>query len=98
MNTPISAKDMAPPKVTTGPLAGSRKIYSSPKGHPDVRVPFREIELTPASSSEAVGQKNMTPASSSGAVGEHNSFRVYDTSGPYSDEGANIDVNRGLPP
>ncbi|MGB6390168.1 MAG: phosphomethylpyrimidine synthase ThiC [Methyloceanibacter sp.] len=75
---------MAPPKVTTGPLAGSRKIYSSPKGHPDVRVPFREIELTPASSSEAVG--------------EHNSFRVYDTSGPYSDEGANIDVNRGLPP
>src|SRR4249919_3996367 len=57
MNKPISAKDVAPPKVTTGPLAGSRKVYSSPHGHDDVRVPFREIAL--ASSSEAVGQKNV---------------------------------------
>jgi phosphomethylpyrimidine synthase len=34
------------PKVTTGPLAGSSKVYSSPEGHPDVRVPFRAIALT----------------------------------------------------
>ena len=33
MNKPISAKDVATPKVTTGPLAGSRKVYSSPQGH-----------------------------------------------------------------
>ena len=46
MNKPISAKDVAPPKVTTGPLAGSRKIYSAPQGHDDVRVPFREIALS----------------------------------------------------
>ena len=46
MNKPISAKDVAPPKVTTGPLAGSRKVYSSPQGHDDVQVPFREIALT----------------------------------------------------
>ena len=49
MNKPISAKDVAPPKVTTGPLAGSRKVYSSPQGHDDVRVPFREIALTDGS-------------------------------------------------
>ena len=75
MNKPISAKDVAPPKVTTGPLAGSRKVYSSPQGHDDVHVPLREIALTDGSS-----------------------FQVYDTSGPYTDADAAIDVNRGLPP
>jgi phosphomethylpyrimidine synthase len=43
MNKPITAKDVQPPKVSTGPLAGSRKIYSAPQGHDDVMVPFREI-------------------------------------------------------
>ncbi|MBI3275167.1 MAG: phosphomethylpyrimidine synthase ThiC [Methylocystis sp.] len=33
----------APVSVTTGPVGGSRKKYSSPRGHDDVRVPFREI-------------------------------------------------------
>ena len=75
MNKPISAKDVAPPKVTTGPLAGSRKVYSSPQGHDDVRVPLREIALTDGAS-----------------------FQVYDTSGPYTDADATIDVRRGLPP
>jgi phosphomethylpyrimidine synthase len=36
-----------PGTVTTGPIIGSRKIYSSPHGHPDIRVPFREIALHP---------------------------------------------------
>ena len=40
---------LQPPKVTTGPLAGSRKIYSAPQGHDDVRVPLREIALTDGS-------------------------------------------------
>src|SRR6476620_11763994 len=75
MNKPISAKDVAPPKVTTGPLAGSRKVYSSPHGHDDVRVPLREIALTDGAS-----------------------FQVYDTSGPYTDADATIDVRQGLPP
>ena len=34
--------------VTTGPLPASKKIYVSPDGHPDVRVPLREIELEPS--------------------------------------------------
>jgi phosphomethylpyrimidine synthase len=87
MNKPISAKHMTPPKVTTGPLAGSRKVYASPAGHDDVRVPFREIDLTDTPS-----------ASSSEAEGQNNKFRVYDTSGAYTDAGATIDVKRGLPP
>ncbi|NNM74918.1 phosphomethylpyrimidine synthase ThiC [Enterovirga aerilata] len=35
-----------PETVTTGPIQGSRKVYASPKGRPDIRVPFREIALT----------------------------------------------------
>jgi phosphomethylpyrimidine synthase len=37
------------PTVTTGPVSGSRKVYSSPADHPDIRVPFREIALSAAS-------------------------------------------------
>jgi phosphomethylpyrimidine synthase len=39
-------EDAEGPEVTTGPLAGSRKVHSSPEGHDDVRVPFRGIELS----------------------------------------------------
>ena len=75
MNKPMSTKDVQPPKVTTGPLAGSRKVYSAPDDHPNLEVPFREIALA------------------DGAT-----FRFYDTSGPYTDTAATIDVKRGLPP
>jgi phosphomethylpyrimidine synthase len=66
--------DRPPPKVTTGPFPGSRKVTSSPDGYPNVAVPLREIAL------------------SNGTL-----FRVYDPSGPYTDAGAEIDVQRGLP-
>ena len=42
-----------PSSVTTGPIAGSRKIYTSPAGRPDVHVPFREIALDPTAREEA---------------------------------------------
>ncbi len=51
MNKPISASELATPKVTTGPLPGSRKIHASPESAPDLRVPLREIVL-----SEAAGE------------------------------------------
>ncbi|MGD0106684.1 MAG: phosphomethylpyrimidine synthase ThiC [Rhodopila sp.] len=41
-----------PSSVTTGPIAGSRKIYSSPEGRPDILVPFREIALDPSAKEE----------------------------------------------
>ena len=37
-----------PAAVTTGPVTGSRKVYSSPPGQPDMAVPFREIDLHPS--------------------------------------------------
>ena len=40
-----STKFAAPRSVTTGPIAGSRKVYAAPKARPDIRVPFREIAL-----------------------------------------------------
>ncbi len=67
-----------PESVTTGPIAGSRKIYARPEGHPDIAVPFREIDLHPTA--------NEPP------------FRVYDSSGPYTDAHAQIDLHAGLPP
>ncbi len=67
-----------PAAVTTGPIIGSRKIYSSPAGHPDIEVPFREIALHPTA--------NEPP------------FRVYDTSGPYTDATTTIDLMAGLNP
>ena len=82
----IHDKTVTPREVTTGPLPGSRKIYSAPEGHADVRVPLREISLADGA-----------VASSSGAVGQQRVFCVYDTSGPYIDAGAEIDVERGLP-
>ena len=47
MNKPITAADLVTPKVTTGPLPASRKIYSSPDAAPELRVPIREIILEP---------------------------------------------------
>ena len=46
MNKITRAADLMVPKVTTGPISGSSKIYDSPEGHSDIRVPFREIALT----------------------------------------------------
>jgi phosphomethylpyrimidine synthase len=77
MNKPLTTKDMVSPKLTTGSLPGSRKVYSSPEGHESLRVPFREVALS--------AESGETP------------FRLYDTSGPYTDEAAAIDVERGLP-
>src|SRR5258708_24403211 len=39
---------IAPPKVTTGPLPASRKVYARPDAAPELRVPVRDIVLTEA--------------------------------------------------
>ncbi|MDV6014420.1 phosphomethylpyrimidine synthase ThiC [Haloechinothrix sp. LS1_15] len=61
------------PNVTTGPITGSRKVYTETTS--GLRVPARRIELS---------------------NGDH--FDVYDTSGPYTDPDAVIDVHTGLSP
>ena len=52
MNKPVSASDLVTPKVTTGPLIGSRKAHVVPTAAPDLRVPIREIVLTKESGEE----------------------------------------------
>ncbi len=42
-----SNPDTTLPAVTTGPLPASRKIFVTPDEAPDVRVPLREIILSP---------------------------------------------------
>ena len=37
---------IATPKVTTGPLPASQKIYVTPEEAPDISVPLREITLS----------------------------------------------------
>jgi phosphomethylpyrimidine synthase len=49
MNKITRPQDLVRPEVTTGPIAGSRKIYDAPSGFADVKVPFREIVLSEAS-------------------------------------------------
>jgi len=49
MNKITRSSDLIAPKVTTGPLPASTKIYTSPAGRNDLRVPFREIALTDTS-------------------------------------------------
>jgi zinc transport system substrate-binding protein len=44
----IHDPNIATPKVTTGPLPASRKVYAKPEAAPDLRVPVREIALDDA--------------------------------------------------
>ena len=77
MNKPTSQNAFETPEVTTGPLPGSRRVYTSPAMALHLKVPHREIDLHPTANEPPV--------------------RVYDTSGPYSDPDAVIDVEKGLP-
>ena len=61
---------------------GSRKVYVT-GSRPDLRVPFREIELSPTQGRS--GPEENLP------------LRVYDTSGPYTDPDAATNVREGLP-
>jgi phosphomethylpyrimidine synthase len=49
MNKPVTAADLVTPKVTTGALPASRKVYCAPDAAPDLRVPVREIALEASS-------------------------------------------------
>jgi phosphomethylpyrimidine synthase len=50
----VHDRDIATPKVTTGPIAGSRKVHAVPEAAPDLRVPVREIVLTEAAAEPPV--------------------------------------------
>jgi len=50
----IHDPNIATPKVTTGPLPASRKVYARPEAAPELRVPVREIVLTEAAAEPPV--------------------------------------------
>ena len=65
------------------PFPSSKKVYQT-GDRSDLNVPFREISLADTHSSEGVERND--------------AVYVYDTSGPYTDPDANIDIRRGLAP
>src|SRR5262245_12852540 len=67
MNKPASASDFVAPKVTTGALPASRKIYARPDAAPDLQVPLREIALT-----EAAGEPPLPVYDTSGPYTDPN--------------------------
>src|SRR5262245_31599455 len=86
---PVATDPILPDRaITTGPLPGSRKAYLAGSLHPELRVPLREITLSPTLAGRG-GEARV--------VEENAPLLVYDTSGPYTDEAAAIDVRRGLP-
>ena len=60
----------------------SLKVYRE-GSQPSIRVPFRQVTLTPTTG--RFGQEENAPLS------------IYDTSGPYSDASASLDLRQGLP-
>lgn len=62
---------------------GSKKVYVE-GSRPDIQVPIREIELSPTIG--IAGEEENQPV------------RVYDTSGPYTDNNASVDIRQGLHP
>jgi phosphomethylpyrimidine synthase len=74
--------------ITRGPLPASRKAYLQGMLHPEVRVPVRQISLTPTRTREGQGWVETPNAP----------VTVYDPSGPFTDPEASIDLRRGLAP
>src|ERR1700679_2903467 len=54
MNVQHKPANLVPESVTIGALPGSRKVYCTPDGTSDVRVPFREIALDPSANEPPV--------------------------------------------
>jgi len=83
MNAPLKfdAATATVDRAAIEPFPNSRKVYIE-GSRPDIRVPMRAISQSP------------TPDSFGGEANPP--LFVYDTSGPYTDPAASIDVRRGL--
>jgi len=78
-------KAAAGPVLTTAPFPASKKVYVTGT-ESGVRVPMREISLTP------------TKSMNGGTPTPNEPVTVYDTSGPYTDPSVKIDIRSGLAP
>ncbi|MBE2290813.1 MAG: phosphomethylpyrimidine synthase ThiC [Chitinophagaceae bacterium] len=73
-------------KITTGVYPASKKIYVPGKVH-NIKVAMREISVSPTRT-KTFGVEELQP---------NPAVTVYDTSGPYTDPDATIDITKGLP-
>lgn len=69
--------------ITQTPFPNSKKVYITGKLFP-IQVAMREITLSPTKLSR-------------GGIEINPPITIYDTSGPYTDEHAEIDIRKGLP-
>ncbi len=81
-NDKFYARDAHVDSAAVAPLPSSRKIHVEGR-RADIRVPMREIA------------QSDTPASF--GAEQNPAIVVYDTSGPYTDPAATIDIRKGLP-
>src|ERR1700760_682627 len=65
-------------------LPNSKKVHVAGVHHPEIRVPMREIEVSPTKSFDGTLEKNEP-------------VRVYDCSGPWGDPGFSGTPEEGLP-
>ena len=66
--------------ISTDPISPkSKKVYVSGTLHPDIKVPFREISLSPSTTVTENGNGN---GNGNGYQNDESSLIVYDTSGP----------------
>lgn len=68
--------------LSSMPFPASKKVYVE-GSRPDIRVPMREITLS--------------PTKTEAGTFENEPIRVYDTSGPYTDPQFQPDIHKGLP-
>ncbi len=77
--------------ISTEPISpNSKKIYVAGSIHPQIRVPFREVSLTPTI---VAGTADTEPKEV-----PNEPVIIYDPSGPYTDPNVEIDVRKGLAP
>lgn len=74
-------------EITRTPFPNSEKVYLNGTLHPQLRVAMRKVKQMPTVTIEG-GEKKMSP---------NPDIYIYDTSGPYSDPSADIDLRKGLP-
>jgi len=83
-NNTNAAREGSTREDSASATPGPRKVYIHGSRHPSVRVPMREIALSPTIM--GTGQRENPPVT------------VYDTGGAYSDPAIETDVRRGLAP
>ncbi|MEO2043347.1 MAG: phosphomethylpyrimidine synthase ThiC, partial [Nitrospinaceae bacterium] len=76
--------------ISTDPISpNSKKVYVNGALHPDLKVPFREVSLSTTISENGNGNGHKQE-------NDESSILLYDTSGPYTDPEAKINIREGL--